>query len=53
MFKKISQLFKVKDLRSKILFILGILAIFRLAANVPIPGINAEQLRRFFDNNQL
>ncbi len=53
MFKKISQLFKVRDLRNKVLFILGILVVFRLAANVPVPGIDAEQLKRFFESNQL
>ena len=34
------------------LFILGILVVFRLAANIPVPGVNVDQLRHFFENNQ-
>ena len=52
MLQKILQIFKVKELRNKILFILGILVVFRLAANIPVPGVNVEQLRQFFENNQ-
>ncbi|MDI6777850.1 MAG: preprotein translocase subunit SecY [Patescibacteria group bacterium] len=52
MLEKIFQVFKIKELRNKILFILGILVVFRLAANIPVPGVNVEQLRQFFENNQ-
>jgi len=52
MWEKAIQIFKIKELRNKILFVLGILVVFRLAANVPVPGVNAEQLRNFFENNQ-
>jgi len=48
MLSKLTQLFKVKDLRKKILFILLVFAIFRLMANIPMPGINAENLQEFF-----
>ncbi|MDD2730679.1 MAG: preprotein translocase subunit SecY [Candidatus Portnoybacteria bacterium] len=51
--QKLTQIFKIKELRNKILFVLGILVIFRLAANIPIPGIDAENLRTFFEGNQL
>lgn len=50
--EKITQIFKVRELRNKILFILGILIVFRIAANIPIPGVNVEQLRRLFEGNQ-
>jgi preprotein translocase subunit SecY len=52
MLTKILQIFKIKELRDKILFVLGILVVFRLAANIPVPGVNVEQLRQFFENNQ-
>src|SRR4030042_888969 len=52
MFEKIIQIFKIVELRNKILFVLGILFGFRLAANIPVPGVNVEQLRQFFENNQ-
>ena len=50
---KIIQIFKIKDLRNKILFILVIFAVFRLMANIPIPGIEAERIKEFFEGNQL
>jgi len=53
MLEKIIQIFKIPDLRNKILFILGIFAIFRLMANIPVPGISAEKMREFFEANQL
>lgn len=52
MFKKITEIFKAKDLRYKIVFILFIFAIFRLMANIPIPGINVATIKQFFAGNQ-
>src|SRR3989344_2270592 len=49
---KFLQIFKKPDLRNKILFILGVLIIYRLAANVPIPFVDAAQLQAFFENNR-
>lgn len=37
-------LWKSEDIRKKLLFTLGILIIYRLAANVPVPGINTTAL---------
>ncbi len=51
-FNKIILVFKDKQLRNKILFVLAIFAVFRLAANIPIPGIDIENLKEFFSNNQ-
>lgn len=51
--KKIIQVFKIKELRSKILFVLGMLLVFRVAAAIPLPGIDTEQLSNFFQQNQL
>jgi preprotein translocase subunit SecY len=53
MLEKLIQIFKIKELRDKIFFILAILVIFRLAANIPLPGIDQAQLARFFESNQL
>jgi len=50
---KIIQVFKIPDLRKKILFVLGIFAVFRLMANIPMPGIAAENLKSFFDQFQM
>jgi preprotein translocase subunit SecY len=53
MFDKIIQIWKAKDLRNNILFVLTMLAIFRLAAHIPIPGVNLAALREYFASNQI
>lgn len=53
MMEKIIQIWKAKDLRNKILFVLSMLVIFRLAAHIPVPGVNAEALRELFASNQV
>jgi len=45
--------FSLPDLRAKILFTLGILALYRFVAHVPIPGIRGDELADLFANNQL
>lgn len=53
MLEKIIQIFKIRELRNKIFFILALLVVFRLAANIPVPGVDQTQLRNFFEGNQL
>ncbi len=43
-------LWRSEDIRKKILISLGILIIFRIAANVPVPGINRDALNTFFNS---
>ncbi len=45
--------FSLPDLRAKILFTLAILALYRFAAHIPLPGIDRDQLDILFDSNQL
>jgi len=45
MWEKIRQIWYVKELRKKILFVLAMLVIFRIAAHIPIPGVNVENLK--------
>jgi len=52
-FGKLILVLKDRQLRKKILFVLFIFFIFRLAANIPIPGIDTENLQRFFGENQV
>src|ERR1035437_8575512 len=52
-YEKILFLFKNKELRNKFLFVIFLFVVFRLAANIPIPGIGSENLRKFFDQNQV
>src|SRR6185295_14824113 len=50
MFRAFLNIFKVKDLRNKILFTLGLLAVYRVGFYVPLPGIDQEQLTRHFES---
>ena len=44
--------FKIKEVRSRLLFVLLILGIFRLLAVIPVPGINEAELQNFFQGDQ-
>lgn len=50
MIEKLRNIFAIPELRSKILFTLGILMIVRLGAQVPIPGIDPEALRQTMES---
>jgi preprotein translocase subunit SecY len=45
-------MFRVPDLRKRIFFTLALLAVYRLGAHIPTPGINASRLSQFFEQNQ-
>ncbi len=50
---KLIQLFKIKDLRNKIIFVILLLAVSRVLAAIPIPGVDVLKLKQFFAGNQL
>jgi len=43
------DMFRVKDLRKRILYTLGILLVFRLGSVLPIPGVDVHALKNYFD----
>jgi len=49
-FEAISNIFKIPDLKKKIIFTLGLIAVYRIGAVVPTPGIDGMKLAQFFDN---
>ncbi|HTY86924.1 MAG TPA: preprotein translocase subunit SecY [Candidatus Acidoferrum sp.] len=49
-FNTFANCFKIPELKSRILFTLGLLAVCRLMAWVRIPGLNGEALTEFFKN---
>ncbi|MFA5155348.1 MAG: preprotein translocase subunit SecY [Patescibacteria group bacterium] len=53
MFDKLEQIWKAKDLRNNILFVLVMLVIFRLVAHIPVPGVNTVALKNLFASNQI
>lgn len=52
MWEQLSKIFKLPDLRRKIIITVLLLIGFRFLANIPMPGVDTEQLKSFFDNNQ-
>lgn len=52
-YQKVRFIFKDRDLRNRILFVLMILAIFRLLANIPVPGIDTAKLKEFFSTQSV
>jgi len=42
------NIFRIPDLRRRVLFTLGLLAVYRLGAHIPTPGIDADKLEAFF-----
>ena len=52
MFDKLANIFRIPDLRKRILFTLGLLAVYRLGGHIPTPGVNADKLQQFFEQNR-
>jgi preprotein translocase subunit SecY len=48
MMEQVKSIFEIPDLRKRILFTLGMLAIYRLGAAIPTPGINADVFESLF-----
>ena len=51
MIEKLLNIFRVPDLRKRILFTLAMLAVYRLGSHIPTPGINADALSQLFDQS--
>jgi preprotein translocase subunit SecY len=51
-FEAVANVFRIPDLRNRVLFTLGLLAVYRLGGHIPTPGIDANRLEEFFRQNQ-
>ncbi len=52
MFDKLANIFRIPDLRKRILFTLALLFVYRLGGHIPTPGVNADKLAQFFEQNR-
>jgi preprotein translocase subunit SecY len=52
MFEKLANIFRIPDLRRRILFTLALLFVYRLGGHIPTPGVNADKLAQFFEQQQ-
>lgn len=49
MFSALRDMFRLPDLKSRILFVLGVLLVFRLGAHIPTPGVDAKAMASLFE----
>jgi len=50
LFEAFANIFRVPDLRKRLLFTLGLLAVYRLGGHIPTPGINLQRWEEFFSS---
>src|ERR1051326_6488662 len=47
----ITNIFRIPDLRKRLLFTLGLLAVYRIGGHIPTPGVDPNALQAFFERN--
>ena len=52
MIEAVQNIFNIPDLRKRVMFMLALLAVYRIGAHIPTPGIDAAALENFFTNAQ-
>jgi preprotein translocase subunit SecY len=52
MFDKFANIFRIPDLRRRIFFTLGLLAVYRIGGHIPIPGINSQLFQQYLEQNR-
>ncbi|MFA5515122.1 MAG: preprotein translocase subunit SecY [Desulfuromonadales bacterium] len=52
MISSIQNIFNIPELRRRILFTLGMLAVYRVGCHVPVPGVDGQVLASFFQGTQ-
>src|SRR5499425_2452856 len=51
LFEAFANIFRVPDLRKRVLFTLGLLAVYRLGSHIPTPGIHLDRWTEFFNRS--
>lgn len=53
MLERLQTMWRIKEIRNSLLFVVGMMVIFRVTAHIPLPGVNLDALRNFFQANQI
>ncbi|OGL73566.1 preprotein translocase subunit SecY [Candidatus Uhrbacteria bacterium RIFCSPHIGHO2_12_FULL_60_25] len=53
MWDKLKNAWKIPEVRNGMLFVMAMMVLFRVAAHIPLPGVDVVALRRFFEANQV
>src|SRR2546427_613436 len=51
-FQSLANVFRIPDLRKRLLFTLALLAVYRVGGHFPIPGIDAQKFDEYIQQNQ-
>jgi preprotein translocase subunit SecY len=52
LFEAFQNIFRIPELKKRVLFSLGMLAVYRIGCHIPTPGIDAQALSQFFQQMQ-
>ncbi len=50
MWETLTNVFRVPELRKRIIFTLGAIIVYRLGTHIPVPGVDADALKHFFES---
>ena len=50
-FEAVANVFRIPDLRKRLMFALGLLAVYRIGGHIPIPGVDVNRMADFFQKN--
>ncbi len=53
MWETLKRVWAVKEIRHSMLFVLGVLVVFRITAHIPVPGVDVNALRQFLSGNEI
>ena len=53
MLSALANIFKIPELRQKIIFTLVMFAVFRMGTHIPVPGVNPAAIEQLFNNGSL
>ncbi len=51
-FQALANIFRIPDLRKRVVFTLALLAVYRIGAHIPTPGINTDLLQQLFEQGR-
>ena len=53
MFSSMANIFRVEELKNKVLFTLAMLVIFRIGIHIPVPGVDVSKIEMLFQSGSL
>jgi len=52
MFEKFANIFRIPDLRKRVLFTFALLAVYRIGGHIPIPGVNSTMFQQYVEQHR-